>query len=125
MWRQAFGENEVAVINGDKPIIRRGKDGKFYAWGTPFCGKERWGSPEGAILDCITFIERGESDRVTPLTQREYLDRLIKQVVFPADEKSMCLGAKLLADFMRETPVALAQCTPTVAAAKAVYSYWN
>lgn len=125
MWQKQFGEENVAVINGDKPIIRRGKDGRFCAYGTPWCGKEGLQTPRGVVVDCITFIEQAPSDRAVSLTEREYLDRLIGQVVFPADEKSMKRGAALLADFMRATPAALAYCTPTPSAAKCVHDYWN
>ncbi len=124
-WKSAFGEENVTVINGDKPIIRREKDGRFYAWGTPFCGKELWGGPYGAPLDSITFIDRGETDYVRPVTEREYLDRLIGQVVFAADARSMSRGAALLADFMRATPAAYAECTMHASAAERVYQYWN
>jgi hypothetical protein len=76
-------------------------------------------------LDCITFIKRGERDEVCAVTEREYLDLLIGQVVFPSDERSMTRGAALLAEFMRATPAARADCTMTANAAKAVYRYWN
>ena len=125
MWQKQFGAERIEIINGDKPIIRRGKDGRFYAYGTPWCGKEGQGMPTGAPLDCITFIDRGQSDRMVVLGEREYLDRLIGQVVFPDDENSMKRGAALLADFMRATPAALVYCTPAPTAAKCVYKYWN
>jgi hypothetical protein len=125
MWEQSFGAQNIQVINGDKPIIRRAKDGRFYAYGTPWCGKELLGTPCGVPLDCITFIERGTDNRVSALSMREYLDRLIGQVVFPADERSMNRGAALLADFIRETPAALVRCDMTPQAAKAVYEYWK
>ncbi len=125
MWQEYFGQENVTVINGDKPIVRRGKDGCFYAYGTPWCGKEGQNTPQGAVIDCITFIDRAQSDRTVSVTEREYLDRLIGQVVFPADESSMKRGAALLADFMRATPAALSYCTPTPSAAKSVFDYWN
>ena len=125
LWKQAFGDGLITVINGDKPIIRRQKDGRFYAYGTPWCGKERQGSPVGVPLDCITFIEQGQTDRAYTICEREYLDRLIGQVVFPADEHSMNRGAALLAAFMRQTPAAAAACTMTVQAAQTVYRFWN
>jgi hypothetical protein len=125
MWQQAFGEDAVRIINGDKPIIRRAKDGRFYAWGTPFRGKELMGATDGVPLDCITFIERGQSNAVHSVTEREYLDRLIGQVVFPADERSMSKGAALLADFMRATPASVARCSMEPMAATRVYQFWN
>ena len=125
LWISTYGAENVTVINGDKPIIRLQKDGCFYAYGTPWCGKERQGSCEGAPLDCITFLEQGTTDRIDTVTEREYLDRLIGQVVFPADERSMQRGAVLLAQFMRATPAAAATCTLGASAARCVHQYWN
>ncbi|MBQ7337743.1 MAG: hypothetical protein IJW40_04720 [Clostridia bacterium] len=125
MWMEAYGKENICVINGDKPIIRRGKDGRFIAYGTPWCGKEGLNSLHGAELHCITFIERGMQDKVDLVTEREYLDRLIGQVVFPADRKTMSRGAALLADFMRATPAALATCTMTKNAAMTVHDFWK
>ena len=124
-WMRAYGADQVTVINGDKPIIRRDKSGRFFAYGTPWCGKEQQGIPGGAALDCITFISRGAKDQTCTVTEREYLDLLIGQVVFPADERSMTRGAELLADFMRATPAASAACTMTEQAAKNVHAFWN
>ena len=124
-WMHAYGADQVKIINGDKPIIRRDKQGRFLAYGTPWCGKELQGQPLGAPLDCITFIKRGEQDETHAVTEREYLDLLIGQVVFPDDQQSMTRGAALLAEFMRATPAAAASCTMTSNAAKTVYRYWN
>ena len=40
LWQEHFGKDAAEIINGDKPIIRRHKDGTFYAYGTPWGGKE-------------------------------------------------------------------------------------
>jgi len=45
LWQTRFqghaGERyRATVINGDKPLIRRAPDGRFWAYGTPWCGKE-------------------------------------------------------------------------------------
>lgn len=125
MWETAYGSSSITIINGDKPIIRRAKDGAFYAYGTPWCGKERRGTPTGVPLHCITFIERDTINRTLPVTHAQYVDRLIGQVVFPADPTSMNRGAALLADLIRSVPAAIGYCNMTPEAARVVHDFWQ
>lgn len=124
LWQQCFG-SEVSVINGDKPIIRRGKDGRFYAYGTPWGGKERMNLNVGVPLDCITFLEQAEVDGVRSVSQKECLERIIGQVVFPPELRVMDQSARLLAEFIKTTPAALASCTVNQSAARAVHAFWK
>lgn len=112
LWQARYGD-KVRVINGDKPIVRRMADGRFYAFGTPFCGKEGEQINIGKPLDALILLRRGERDRTLPPDDQTYLNALIHQVVFPEDDRSMARGAKLLARFMRETPAVILECTPT------------
>ncbi|MBQ7319123.1 MAG: hypothetical protein IJW97_02935, partial [Clostridia bacterium] len=99
LWQKQFGDT-VEIINGDKPIIRRQKDGSFYAYGTPWGGKEGLHKNCGVHLDNITFIDRGTQDSIRYVTESEYLERIIGQVVFPPEQHTMERGAALLAAFM-------------------------
>mgnify|MGYP004659877389 CR=1 FL=1 len=113
LWREAYGTN-VRILNGDKPIIRRMTDGRYWAYGTPWCGKEREQVNAGAPLDGVCFLSRGETDSVRSVGAAEYLDLLIHQVVFPEDSASMNRGAKLLAGFISDVPAVAATCTMNV-----------
>ena len=112
------------IINGDKPIIRK-QNGVFYAYGTPWGGKEGLQKNCGVPLDCITFIDRAQMDSVRYVSEKDYLDRIISQVVFPPQMATMDQSARLLADFMRATPAALAMCTMQPTAPACVYDFWN
>jgi hypothetical protein len=118
LWLSCFGD-DARIINGDKPIVRLQKDG-FTGYGTPWCGKEALGENAAVPLCGICFISKGEQDRVRRIYEREYLDLLIGNVVFPADRTSMDRGAKLLARLIRTVPAIAAECTMTEQAAKTV-----
>ena len=123
LWRSYFGD-DVHIINGDKPIIRLGKDG-FTGYGTPWCGKEGLGENAAVPLCGICFITKGEQDSVRTVDEREYLDLLIGQVVFADDRASMDRGARLLAKLIRTVPAVAAECTMTEQAARTVFAAWN
>lgn len=118
LWLSCFGD-DARIINGDKPIVRLQKDG-FMGYGTPWCGKEALGKNAAVPLCGICFISKSEQDRVRKIDEREYLDLLIGNVVFPADRSSMDRGAKLLARLIRTVPAIAAECTMTEQAAKTV-----
>lgn len=64
LWKQVFGD-KVTHINDDKPIIRK-IDGKFIAYGTPWSGKTDLNTNISAPVSAIVFIERGETNEISP-----------------------------------------------------------
>lgn len=115
LWQEKFG-SEVRVINGDKPIVRLNSDGRFWVFGTPWCGKEGEQTNMSAPLDALCLLSRGMTDAAQVVTERQYLEGLIRQVVFPTDERSMARGARLLARLIRSVPAVAVSLTPTAGA---------
>ncbi len=75
---------DFRIINGDKPLFRRRGD-SFIGYGTPFCGKERFGSRDAARLSALCFLERGEKDALFPLSPEEAFPRLYGAAMAPRD----------------------------------------
>ncbi len=75
---------DFRIINGDKPLFRRGVEG-FIGYGTPFCGKERLGSKNSAKIHALCFLERGEKDTVLPLSPEEAFPKLFGATLAPHD----------------------------------------
>jgi hypothetical protein len=119
MWKAKFGD-DVTIINGDKPILRRQSDGTYLAYGTPWCGKEGQGINAAVPLCGICLLSRGSRDLIKPVTVASYVDGIIRQVVFPTDTPSMIRGAHLHGDLIRTVPAIAAECTPTPQAAATV-----
>ncbi|MBQ7377000.1 MAG: hypothetical protein IJW71_01590 [Clostridia bacterium] len=76
MWMKKYG---AAVINGDKPILRE-RDGKIYAYGTPWCGKENWQRNTSVPLGALCFLARGEENAITRLAPSDALPLLLPQL---------------------------------------------
>lgn len=101
LWQQLLG-NRLTVVNGDKPIVRFFDDEPNipFAYGTPWSGKERFGSDMRTPLKHICFIERSETNYVTKLEKADAVNLIIKQVYLPRDPiavgNTMCLVDKLL-----------------------------
>jgi hypothetical protein len=98
LWRKKFGERCI-VINGDKPILRI-KDGKFYACGTPWMGKENYGSNIIVPVKAVCILERGEKNEIKKIAPHEAISIVITQTLRTEDmyemEKMLALTDKLL-----------------------------
>lgn len=89
LWQEVLGE-KVTVINGDKPLIRI-IDGKVYAYGTPWAGKEGLQTNACVPLKKICFLERAEQNSCVELKKGEVLIKLLPQIYKPKS------GAKIAA----------------------------
>lgn len=61
LWEKAF--DDARIINGDNPIMRL-RDGVFYAYGSPFCGKEGYNVNTCAPLKGICYLQRSKENRI-------------------------------------------------------------
>ena len=77
LWLQTFGE-KARVINDDKPALRL-VDGQWYAYGTPWCGKDGINLNERAPLGGICFLKQGKENRIRRLEKAEAIAMLMFQ----------------------------------------------
>ena len=65
---------DAVIINDDKPALRR-IDGKWYAFGTPWCGKDGINANTSAPIAGICFLHRGDRklNRLKPLEAVGYI----------------------------------------------------
>ena len=81
LWLKHFGDR-VHYLNGDKPIIRF-FDGIPYACGTPWQGKENYGTNERAPIEAIAFLSRAENNSAEKAELDESVIRLVTQMFVP------------------------------------------
>lgn len=79
LWQQVFGP-DARVINDDKPALRY-VDGVWYAYGTPWCGKDGININEKAPLGGICFLKQGSENRIRRLSQQEAIQKIIFQTM--------------------------------------------
>ncbi len=114
-WKQMF-KDRVSAVNGDKPLIRI-IDGKAYAYGTPWAGKENLQTNTKAELKKICFVERAEKNACIPVPGGKTLDRLLNQVYIDKGYKAFSIMNELMeiCDFY------VIECNLDISAAKVAY----
>ncbi len=119
LWRRAFGE-QVNIVNGDKPLVRI-RDGKFYAYGTPWCGKENLNRNVSVPLKAILFLERGDTDIIEKADVNYGFERLFRQVLMPTDSKNTEALINLIIEMSQSVDIYKMKCTKSENAAKTAY----
>lgn len=79
LWCETFGEKAI-IFNDDKPAIRF-VNGVWYAYGTPWCGKNGINVNMEVPLAGICFLKRGEENAIRRLSSVEATFSIISQTV--------------------------------------------
>lgn len=119
LWEKMLSDNFV-IINGDKPLIRF-INNSFYAYGTPWQGKEGFGINSKTELKKLCFIERAEKNECVKLQKKEVLKRLLPQLYRPADVAGYLKMIDHLDDFIDKLEFYLVKCNMDISAAKTAY----
>ena len=101
LWREVFPD--AVIINGDKPLIRREKDG-FYAYGAPWNGKEGLHQNESVKIEGVFFIEQSKENSVKKLSPKEVLKKIFSRTNYIREPESNLLLIELLESFVTEVP---------------------
>ncbi|MBE6941941.1 MAG: hypothetical protein E7455_06665 [Ruminococcaceae bacterium] len=68
------------MFNDDKPALRC-MDGQWYAYGTPWCGKDGININMKVPLSGICFLKQGAENRIHRLDASEAAERIIWQTI--------------------------------------------
>ena len=79
LWQQVFGER-AHVFNDDKPALRL-IDGKWYAYGTPWCGKDGININMKAELAGICFLKQAPQNKIRRLDQKQAISNILWQTM--------------------------------------------
>ncbi len=120
LWQQLFGK-QAQVFNDDKPALRRRQEG-WFAYGTPWCGKDGINLNRKVPLAGICFLKRGEQNSIRRLTPREAVQSILSQsfhkfIKVERLDKMLSLVDRLLG----EIPVWELACRPEEEAALLSY----
>lgn len=116
LWQELLGE-EAVVFNDDKPALRRLEEG-WYAYGTPWCGKDGINANMKVPLAGICFLVQGPENRIRRMTEGEAIPLLITQTMnwFNKEDK-MQLMLSCVERLAAEVPIYLFQNRPEKEAA--------
>ncbi len=124
LWQKRFGD-KVHIVNGDKPILRFLEDGRLYAYGTPWCGKEGFNENTSVPLHAICFIERSPINTIHSIKADEAVMRIFHQLLSPEDIQTVDALFPLLDRTLREIPCYVLGCNISEEAAGVAYYGMN
>jgi hypothetical protein len=122
LWQSHF-KGRATVINGDKPLIRRAPDGRFWAYGTPWCGKEGKGVNRRCPLTAICFLEQGTNNHVSMTSTADAAARIMEATVLPPDADGQDRMAALVGAAVRDIPALTLSCRPDAEAVEVAYEF--
>ena len=116
LWKQIHGE-QAQVFNDDKPALRR-LDGRWYAYGTPWCGKDGINQNKKVPLAGICFLKQADHNSIKRLNPQQALQRILPQTMYKLHKReSIDRLMDLLGCLIEEIPVFELENRPEEAAA--------
>ncbi len=103
LWQQTFGD-AVQVFNDDKPALRF-LDGQWYAYGTPWCGKDGINQNKKVPLAGICFLKQGQSNCIRRLPAAEAIANILAQTISSLNMERKLLLMSLVDKLLRFVPV--------------------
>lgn len=116
LWLQHFGPR-ASVLNGDKPMIAY-ENGQFYAYGTPWQGKENLGKNSCAPLKGLALLERSDQNSIRLANSHEIVHRLFDQVLVPKTPVELSKMMELLNKLIQTVPIYMLGCNMSPQAAE-------
>lgn len=107
LWKRYL--KTPTMVNGDKPILQATENG-FIAYGTPWKGKEGWGTNASAPLCGLCFLEQAKENSIRKLTPSEVSARLFQQLLIPTEEQAAIATLDLADKLIAQTPAYLLRC---------------
>ena len=120
LWIDTFG-GDTRVINDDKPALRC-IDGVWYAYGTPWCGKDGINLNERAPLAGICFLKQANQNRIRKIEPSEAFQKFYGQTIRHMDNAhELDALLRLMEDLLSKIPVYELENLPEPAAAMLSY----
>lgn len=119
LWRELLGERAV-MVNDDKPLLAISDTGAV-VWGTPWAGKHGLSSNISAPLRAICFLERGQENRIEPVSAKEGWPALWRQGYRPHEPEKLKRTAAMIDSLSKHTRLYRLYCTPDIQAARIAY----
>lgn len=114
LWRDC---KNALILNGDRASCYQ-KDGKWYGFGTPWCGTSGEYLNRSVPLQAVVVLKRGTENRVSKITGVS----LLAHIVYPGWDKSATeTMLPLLEDFLESVTVLELECTSDVSSVEELY----
>lgn len=121
LWLDEYKDS--FVINGDKPFIQITADSAI-AYGSPWCGKEKWNTNIGLPLKAIFMLERAQDDEENSIHKMGIYDsytKLLRQVYLPQNQEALSATLKLVKSLEGKVKLFHLRSKPTVEGIRIAY----
>ena len=119
LWKKLLGD-KCTIVNGDKPLVRI-IDGRVFAYGTPWNGKEGLHENKRCELFSICFLERGKENVISAIGN-EALKLILTQTYMPKkDVAKMGMTLDLLDEILTKVKCYKLACNMDISAAQVAY----
>lgn len=119
LWLKMFGDRAY-ILNDDKPAIRL-EDGVWYAYGTPWSGKNDISVNAKVPLAGIAVVNRNETNEIERFTGIEAIHNIISQVNRPIKAEYRIKLMELLDNLVQTVPIWKLKCNMDPEAAVVSY----
>ena len=104
LGQSTFGE-KVKVFNDDKPALRRLEDG-WYAYGTPWCGKDGININMKVPIGAICFLKQSTENSIRRLDSKEAIQKIISQTLYKiSDAAAIGKMLEIVGKLVEEVPI--------------------
>lgn len=120
LWQQIIGE-KARVFNDDKPALRY-VDGRWYAYGTPWCGKDGININMKAPIAGICFLKQAQENKIRRLSNVEAVQNIVSQTMRRFNQtENLDKMLNLVESLVQNIPVFELENRPEPAAAQLSY----
>ncbi len=113
--------DDVRIINGDKPIIRKVGD-EWRVYSTPWAGKEGMKENTSAPLSAVVLLERGEQNSIEKIDPSLYFEAIMGQIYIPKNKEALLKTYDLLDEMSGRVEFYRLRCNMERDAAATSYS---
>jgi len=107
LWKKHL-ENEVTIINGDKPMLEFSND--IIVHGTPWNGKENLGSNVSYPLKAIIVLKQASKNSITKLNTNDSIMNIMPQCFYAFDKEYASKVVSYIEKLINEIPIYQLEC---------------
>lgn len=119
LWLSVFGDRAY-ILNDDKPALRL-IDGVWYAFGTPWSGKDDCSVNIGVPVAGICLLHQAKENVITPFLGKDAIFAILEQTIRPIEAKLQDKLLELLDKLMTTIPIWKMGCNMEEKAAMVSY----
>ena len=120
LWRRVFGDDNVRILNDDKPALRL-ENGIWYAYGTPWSGKTGQNLNLRFPLRGICFLGRGAENKIWKMNAMESVRSVLSQSSKIIDKELKEKHLDLVVKLVEQVPIWKMECNMNPEAALISY----